>query len=273
MKFTKNILPTALAALMVLTVTGCDKKNESVIYIDTNSISTQSLAQVDPNGTSTPDEKSNSDIYQLAPISQQTQPTENISYEPLPQPAPTESTPTEPAPAESVPVENTEPPAEDTTPPADNTDTTNAGTWTETPVSKVMYVRYEGVFSRPEAVMNAAAVNIYYTNESVNVVAYTDTDYYKLDDGNFIHSDYLSDTEVAPYVEETETSEDTAPDDGDTTPDDGDTAPDDGDTASDDGDTAPDDGDTPPDDGDTTPEDGDTTPEDDYQDGGLILPD
>lgn len=206
MKFRKIILSTALAAITIA-ASGCGK-NESVIYIDTNSVASDESSGTSSQGASSSgtSSSSNSDIYQLSPPSGSStgsQRTDPVETQPV-ETTPIETTPVESTPAETTPVEA--PPAETPEPPADTAQTL----WTETPVNKTMYVRYEGVYSRPEAVMNAEAVNVYYTNETVNVVAYTDTDYYKLDDGNFIHSDYLSDTEVTPTVEDTAD----APDDG-----------------------------------------------------------
>lgn len=77
--------------------------------------------------------------------------------------------------------------------------------WTETETSGIMYVCADGIYSRAEAVEGAKKVERYELNEEVIVTAKTDTEYYKLDSGAFIHSDYLSDKETPKWTE-TETS-------------------------------------------------------------------
>lgn len=63
-----------------------------------------------------------------------------------------------------------------------------------------LYISKDGIYSRKDAVVGSAAVKKYKINEKVSVVAKTNTDYYKLKDGTFIHKDYLStkETEVKP---------------------------------------------------------------------------
>ncbi|MBD5117421.1 MAG: CAP domain-containing protein [Ruminococcaceae bacterium] len=73
--------------------------------------------------------------------------------------------------------------------------------WTETEASGLMYVCTDGIYSRAEAVEGAEKIERYGLNEKVNVTAKTDTDYYKLDNGAFIHSDYLSDKETSKWTE------------------------------------------------------------------------
>lgn len=68
--------------------------------------------------------------------------------------------------------------------------------WTETPTSGTMYINTDWTNARKEAIIGATSVRLYNINDAVNVVAKTNTDYYKLDDGSFIHSDYLSSTKV-----------------------------------------------------------------------------
>lgn len=69
-------------------------------------------------------------------------------------------------------------------------------TWNETKTSGVMYVNTDGIYSRKLAVQGSQKVRSYKLNEAVNVTAYTNTNYYKLDDGSFIHMDYLSKNKV-----------------------------------------------------------------------------
>lgn len=64
-------------------------------------------------------------------------------------------------------------------------------TWKETKKSAEMYLN-TSVYSRTKAYLGAPTANLYQINDKVKVVAVTDTDYYKLDNGKFIHCDYLS---------------------------------------------------------------------------------
>ena len=94
------------------------------------------------------------------------------------------------------------------------TTTTTAATtkpapeWTETKASGTKYVNTD-CYSRKKAVLGADTVKLYSVNEKVTVTAKTDTGYFKLSDGSFIHSDYLSDSKVtqtaAPATKKTET--------------------------------------------------------------------
>lgn len=81
--------------------------------------------------------------------------------------------------------------------------------WTETKASGTKYVNTD-CYSRKKAVLGAETVKLYSVNDKVTVTAKTDTGYYKLDTGAYIHSDYLSDSKVtqtaAPATKKTETS-------------------------------------------------------------------
>lgn len=67
--------------------------------------------------------------------------------------------------------------------------------WGEEAFSATMYVN-QSCNSRIKALMGSDAVKQYTYGEAVNVVAKTDTGYYKLNDGEYIHGDYLSETEL-----------------------------------------------------------------------------
>ena len=68
--------------------------------------------------------------------------------------------------------------------------------WTETKASGTKYVNTD-CYSRKKAVLGAETVKLYSVNDNVTVIAKTDTGYFKLSDGSFIHGDYLSDNKVA----------------------------------------------------------------------------
>lgn len=81
--------------------------------------------------------------------------------------------------------------------------------WIESKVSGTKYVNTD-CYSRKKAVLGAETVKLYSVNDKVTVTAKTDTGYYKLDTGAYIHSDYLSDSKVtqtvAPATKKAETS-------------------------------------------------------------------
>ncbi len=65
--------------------------------------------------------------------------------------------------------------------------------WTENAVSGTMYVN-QSCYSRTRAIMGSDTVRGYSYGDVVTVVAVTDTGYYKLDNGEYIHGDYLSES-------------------------------------------------------------------------------
>ena len=67
--------------------------------------------------------------------------------------------------------------------------------WTETKASGTKYVNTD-CYSRKKAVLGAETVKLYSVNDKVTVTTKTDTGYFKLKDGTFIHSDYLSDSKI-----------------------------------------------------------------------------
>lgn len=69
--------------------------------------------------------------------------------------------------------------------------TTAEPTWKETKKSAEMYLN-TSVYSRTKAYLGAPTADLYMINDKVKVVAVTDTYYYKLENGRFIHCDYLS---------------------------------------------------------------------------------
>ena len=113
-------------------------------------------------------------------------------------------TTTKPAETTTKPAETTTKPAETTTKKPEATsapETTTASTtkpapeWTETKVSGTKYVNTD-CYSRKKAVLGADTVKLYSVNDKVKVIAKTNTGYFKLDTGAFIHGDYLSDGKI-----------------------------------------------------------------------------
>lgn len=68
--------------------------------------------------------------------------------------------------------------------------------WTETAVSGERYVNTDYISSRVNAIQGSNTVKQYRLNDKVTIVAKTDTGYYKIADGEFIHGDYLSTSKV-----------------------------------------------------------------------------
>ncbi len=115
--------------------------------------------------------------------------------------ATTAVTTTKPQETKSVETTTTTTTAVTTAKPKPATTTTAATTkpapeWTETKASGTKYVNTD-CYSRKKAVLGADTVKLYSVNDKVTVTAKTNTGYYKLSDGSFIHSDYLSDSKVA----------------------------------------------------------------------------
>ena len=77
----------------------------------------------------------------------------------------------------------------------------NTPEWIETAVSGERYVNTDYIYSRIKAVQGSDKVDQYRLNDKVMIIAKTDTDYYKLSDGTFIHGDYLSENEVVNNTE------------------------------------------------------------------------
>lgn len=149
----------------------------------------------------------------LLPASAQ-EPAGEITEESLSSPSPDEpqdvvtstTTTTEPAKTSQTSETTTaEPTAENTSttaaPPTVQAIETPKPSWTEQPASGVMYVNTDGISSVEVAQIGSKKMKRYSLNDAVTVVAFTDTDYYKLEDGTFIHADFLSTSEIVITAE------------------------------------------------------------------------
>lgn len=117
--------------------------------------------------------------------------TSNVS---VPATAPyTPPTTTIPTPETTLPATSaqTTTPATTKSPETTPATTTEPLEWTENAVSGTMYVN-QSCYSRTRAIMGSDTVRGYSYGDVVTVVAVTDTGYYKLDNGEYIHGDYLS---------------------------------------------------------------------------------
>ncbi len=74
--------------------------------------------------------------------------------------------------------------------------TSPAPLWSESEASGQMYITVD-CYSRKKAVIGAETAELLKRSTLVTVVAITDTGYYKLDNGYYVHSDYLSKTKPA----------------------------------------------------------------------------
>ena len=116
-----------------------------------------------------------------------------------------ETTPAVTTTAKSAPqttVTTTTTKKQETNKPVETTMTTTTATtakpapeWTEEKVSATKYINTD-CYSRKKAVLGAETVKIYSVNDKVKVVAKTNTGYFKLDTGAFVHGDYMSDNKV-----------------------------------------------------------------------------
>ena len=177
----KRILTATLAILIIASISACTDSPTNSSTNKTSSEVTSSVPETSVTDTSVPET---------------TVHTENASVE-TPKPETTVQIVTEAPETSSVP--ETEAPKSETTT-VSTTTTTVATTkpapeWTETKVSGTKYVN-TGCYSRKKAVLGAETVKLYSVNDKVTVTAKTDTGYFKLDNGAFIHSDYLSDSKV-----------------------------------------------------------------------------
>lgn len=77
--------------------------------------------------------------------------------------------------------------------------------WTEYAVNKEMYTT-QACYSRSEPKVGAKAVERYDKGAVIYVTAVTDTSYYKLNDGSYIHSDFLSGNDTLDTYNKTQSA-------------------------------------------------------------------
>lgn len=79
--------------------------------------------------------------------------------------------------------------------------------WNEIEVNETLYIK-ESCYSRTRAMVGSDSVKKYSAGTRINIIAATDTGYYKLTDGNYIHSDYVTDkvpTRETTNIDESDT--------------------------------------------------------------------
>ncbi len=189
----KISLITFATAFICFFLSGCENTDEKkTIYINSEQYeSTASLSVLTENkSTSSSTSVPTSTSSTSAPTS-----TSNTVSEPS---QPMVSTTTESQNAETPP-ESTSQTA--SVPEEENSLEENSPEWNETEFYNEFYVNTDDVFSRINAIQGSETVARYNLNDKVTVTAKTDTDYYKLSDGTFIHADFLSENEVANNTE------------------------------------------------------------------------
>lgn len=162
-----KMIATIIAVVAVFT-SGCsdgNAKNSSVVEVQSNVSTT-------PTVTTT--------------VASETTPAVTTTAKPVEQTTVTTTT---------TKKQETNKPVETTTTTTTATTTKPAPEWTEEKVSATKYVNTD-CYSRKKAVLGAETVKIYNVNDKVKVVAKTNTGYFKLDTGAFIHGDYLSNNKV-----------------------------------------------------------------------------
>ena len=178
------------AALMTSIFTGCDPDKKET----SNGGENISNASTDISSTSTESEESDTSTDESQSTEEST--TESASDDNQPSAGePTTSSddePTsEPTTSGDEPSSSQQPSSGSQTPPSSTPE------WTETAITQAtMYVSVDVANSRTKAIEGAPGVKSYKINDAVTVVAKTNTGYYKLKDGTFIHSDYLSANKV-----------------------------------------------------------------------------
>ncbi|MDE6599625.1 MAG: hypothetical protein K2K34_06045 [Oscillospiraceae bacterium] len=83
--------------------------------------------------------------------------------------------------------------------------TAAAKAWNETEISETLYIK-TSCYSRTQAIVGSESVKKYDVGQKINIVAATDTGYYKLADGTFIHSDYVTDQKPTEATQATTTA-------------------------------------------------------------------
>ena len=186
MKIKKHVTLTAVVLSAIILAVGCsdgNAKNSSISESQDN-VSTTPVAtttsppETTPVATTTVKPAETTAVTTTTKIQETTKPAETTVATTTTTTAATEAT----TPATTVAAVAT-------------TTAKPAPEWTEEKVSATKYVNTD-CYSRKKAVLGAETVKIYNVNDKVKVVAKTNTGYFKLDTGAFIHGDYLSNNKV-----------------------------------------------------------------------------
>lgn len=190
MKIKKHVTLTAVVLSAIILAVGCsdgNAKNNSVTESQDN-VSTTPVAtttatpETTPVATTTAKPAETTAVTTTTKTQETTKPAETIAVATVATTVTTTATTEATTPATTVAAVAT-------------TTAKPAPEWTETKVSATKYVNTD-CYSRNKAVLGAETVKVYSVNDKVKVVAKTNTGYFKLDTGAFIHGDYLSDNKV-----------------------------------------------------------------------------
>ncbi|MCM1298871.1 MAG: CAP domain-containing protein [Firmicutes bacterium] len=174
----KKKLSAALALAAILTLTACSREE---IPFDIPAVKTES---------------ENSEAYSESEYAETAASTEAAK-----ETAETEAEKTEPA--ETTAKTTAETTAETTAaaePPATAPAATEAPEpqWIETAVAPTtMYINSQGVYSRIKPIQGSTKVTALGYNRAVTVTAKTNTDYFKIEDGSYVHSSFLNSEKAA----------------------------------------------------------------------------
>ena len=175
-------ISAALACILSLIATGCEQTSESTGGI--------------PELTTT--------VPETSAVSETAVPEETTAA-----PETTETTTEETTTASEETTAPEETTVSETTTPAESSETSETSAteqeWSETERSATMYV-IENCYSREKAIIGATPISQHYAGDTVEITAITDTGYYKLAQGGFIHSDYLSEEKPAETTAATTTT-------------------------------------------------------------------
>lgn len=186
----RGALITFSAIICCFLLSGCEDTAENIIHVSEawyeNNVSSEIFSESETTFSATTNTQSN-----------YTQTSEN-------------STVSEPQ--YQVPVSTSTEPQNNAAPPESISQITSVSTeetpsevdlpqWNETAFNGEFYVNTNDIFSRVDAIQGSDTVARYKLNDKVTVIAKTDTDYYKLNDGTFIHSDFLSENEIVNNTE------------------------------------------------------------------------
>lgn len=192
-----EIKATALVLCGALALCGCSQKPSSELTTQTSSDISSVESSTENSSSSSVSSSTASSVSSVSTISSaesasSSESSSNSSSSTTETSSGSSTTINEPVRSTATSVEQTvesEPPLE----------------WTESSYSATMYVNTD-CYSRVKPILGFTKVNLYHINDKVNVVAKTNTDYYKLDNGEFISEDYLSTSKVTVQSSSSSTS-------------------------------------------------------------------
>ena len=185
-----SFITFAATIICCFLLSGCESTSENIIHISDARYENNDSSEIFSGSETTFSTTTN-------PQSNYTQTSENSTVS---------------KPQYQVPVSTSTEPQNNAAPPESISQTTSVSTenslpevnlpqWTETALNGEFYVNMDDIYSRVYAIQGSDTVARYKLNDKVTVIAKTDTDYYKLNDGTFIHSDFLSENEIVNDTE------------------------------------------------------------------------